>query len=418
MTGTVSLDGSRLKAARAAKGLSQEALANHANLSPTTIEKAEAGGAIHYKTADRILTYLGLQLQDVQVTPASPSRLLLPPRPESIIGRGIECREVSESLCTGQRRLVLYGFPGIGKTTVASELAYSLIAAFRDGVFWATLAKEITDAQLLHRLLEWARQCSIPDANLIESIVTASYRLRAAFLNKNALLIIDDVWQRSHANPFCVAGPNCGILITTRNTLIAEELWPEPAARRKLDGLSEDDSLALLRENAGRIVDDNIDQCRELVRKLDGLPAALHVAGKMLSSQQARGRDIEQLIADLSSDVKPLLDRIVPTRHGYVAEDASSTVFALIDKSYQQLDPDTKRLYVRLCGFPPSPTMIPFDKFVASFEQSEAATEKVLEKLVDVGLVEFAGTDHKGRRCFRVHALVSAHSDSIDWDTL
>ena len=417
-SGSLKLDGKKLVAARAAKGWSQKKLAEQADIATTSVEKAEAGGSIRYDTADRILSWLGLTLEDVQITSPKLSDLFLPPKPENVIGRKIECKENTHSLQNGSQRLILYGLPGIGKTTIACELAYSIFQSYQDGIYWVTLGNSVSEHEILGKLLEWTRQLSIPGASLINSIDEASNRLRSAFSDKNSLLIIDDVWQIAHTIPFCVGGPACGILITTRSTLIAEELWPEPASRRRLDGLNNEDSLQLLRQNAGQIVDDNIEQCRILVNTLSGLPAAIHVAGKMLHSQQSRGQDIEQLIIELSKDVSPLLDRIIPTRHGYIAEDASSTVFALIDKSFQHLDSKTKYRYACLRGFPPSPAMIPFDDLEYAWEQEEADTLNTTNKLVDAGLLEPAGTDRKGRICFRAHALIIAHADSIDMNSL
>jgi len=416
--GSTILDGQKLAMARASKGWSQAKLAGKADVSTTSVEKAEAGGAIRFEIADKILSWLGLELEDVQVTPLKLSDLLLPPRPESVIGRNKTSEEIIQSLENGRQRLVLYGLPGIGKTTIACELAYSIFERYRDGIFWTTIGNQVTEHDILSKLLEWTRQLDLPGASLINSIDEASNKLRSMFSEKQSLIIIDDVWEISHAIPFCVSGPKCGILVTTRSTLIAEELWPEPASRHRLDGLSEEDSLELLRLNAGTIVDKNIEQCRSLVQTLSGLPAAIHVAGKMLNSQQSRGQDIEQLIADLSVNVSPLLDRIIPTRHGYVAEDASSTVFALIDKSYQSLNPETKYFYACLRGFPPSPSLIPIDDLEFAWEQDDTDTIKTIDKLVDAGLLEPAGTDNDGVICYRAHALIIAHADSLDMDNL
>jgi hypothetical protein len=80
---------------------------------------------------------------------------------------------------------------------------------------------------------------------------------------------------------------------------VAEELSPAQDGVYTLPLLQEDDGLLLLRLLAPSAVASKSDACLQLVRDLEGLPLALHVAGRPLASEARMGWSVDGLLQRL-----------------------------------------------------------------------------------------------------------------------
>jgi hypothetical protein len=111
-------------------------------------------------------------------------------------------------------RVGLQGMGGIGKSVLASVLAHrpEVRRAFPDGIFWITLGQKPQQAELQHWL---ARE--LGDPAMFADERRGKECLRKLFDNRKALLVLDDVWQREHADAFNVIGAMGRILLTTRD---------------------------------------------------------------------------------------------------------------------------------------------------------------------------------------------------------
>ena len=350
-SGGISLNGKKLRHARERRGWSQETLADNAKISDVrTVRSAEAGNTVSIKTVNGILEALNSFLQpgesritvdDLRKTPPP-----LPPRPKTCLGREDTLKRLAQELVDGGRHVLLYGMPGIGKTTVALEIAHRIQSGFPDGVLWTTLGYKVSNTTLRQELQDWGRAVDVPEVNVLNSLIRISDAMRSALADKSCLIIIDDVWQPQDASCFCIGGAQCATLVTSRRCNLDDELWSD-FRPDGLQGLSEADSLELLRQGAGDLVDKHIEDCRVLVEKLGGLPVALQIASRQLRNHHQRHRDAKELLTLFNQDVSPLLEQIVPTRYGYLAEDANPSVFALFDSTYRQFDDEMKEW---LCG--------------------------------------------------------------------
>ena len=175
----------------------------------------------------------------------------IPKLPDWYIERGEDFNVVANALCddtagtvtiTSKKQIaMLHGMGGIGKTTLASALAEDCDVRrfFPDGVFWVEIGKTPEIATRLGDIgtaLGDTRD-EYPDEQRGKS------RLGALMSSKAALIILDDVWDRKHAEPFCVVGQRCRILITTRIERLHTQLG---GVNCMLDVLSEDQGLALI----------------------------------------------------------------------------------------------------------------------------------------------------------------------------
>jgi len=99
---------------------------------------------------------------------------------------------------------VLQGPGGYGKTTLAVALChdYRVIGAFDDGILWVTLGQNPNVLGELIKLYE----ASTGEHSAFVDERQAGFKLREKLENRNRLLVIDDVWQRAHLEPFLQGG--------------------------------------------------------------------------------------------------------------------------------------------------------------------------------------------------------------------
>ena len=113
----------------------------------------------------------------------------------------------------------LQGFGGYGKTTLARAICHDerVWQAFRDGILWVTLGQNPSPADLIGRIedLIHALTGGRPE---FASLEAATPELVKALGERQLLLVIDDVWNAAHLEPFTQGGPCCTRLITTRDT--------------------------------------------------------------------------------------------------------------------------------------------------------------------------------------------------------
>ncbi|MGI9179888.1 MAG: NB-ARC domain-containing protein, partial [Longimicrobiaceae bacterium] len=143
-------------------------------------------------------------------------------------------------------KLGLHGQGGIGKTVLASALARdeAVRRAFPDGVYWVTVGQQ---PDVLRLQAELVREISGAAAEFTDT-GEGSRALGKAFANRNALLVVDDVWDAGHARAFDVAGEGARLLLTTRDSAV---LTAVGATDEPIERLSEEAALALLAEWSG-----------------------------------------------------------------------------------------------------------------------------------------------------------------------
>jgi ABC-type transporter Mla MlaB component len=151
-------------------------------------------------------------------------------------------------LAVDERTLVvsaIAGLGGLGKSVLAAALVQDLEvqARFADGILWVTLGQS-PDLQTL--LGDWIRELDKSreafSANTLES---ASRYLHNLLAERQMLLVVDDVWNRDHAECFRVGGEGCRVLVTTREAQI------EGADYYPLGLMSEPEAIALVRKKLG-----------------------------------------------------------------------------------------------------------------------------------------------------------------------
>lgn len=351
-------------------------------------------------------TYESIQRELYPPPPGLP-----PPLPGLfVVGREESLKELKGLIGVGgaamlkQTLTVVRGWPGVGKTTLVGVVGRDadVTRTFRDGVLWTALDQ---NPDLLSALAAWGRALGTDELLKAPTLPEATDRLAALLRRRRMLLIVDDVWVASHADPFLAASANteCSLLITTRLTSVAEEL---PAFDNKvyvLPVLSEENAILLLHHLVPTIIKEHPDDCLELVRDLECLPLALHVAGRLLKAESRMGLNVIDLLNGIRAGAK-LLPEPAPRDR---AEGATiPTVAALLQRSTDQLDEATRDCFAFLGVFAPKPATFDLATMQAVWQVDDP--KPVVRKLVGHGLLEPVGS---GR--FQMHALLVQHASSL-----
>lgn len=333
-----------------------------------------------------------------------------PPFPDLLfVGRADALRDVKHLLGADggsparAPAVVVRGWPGVGKTTLASVLSRDpdVAKTYSDGVLWTSLSQ---NPALMSILAGWGRAVGRDDLLGVPTPEGAVTQLAAALRQKSMLLIVDDVWEAEHAALFRRAmGDGCGLLITTRLPRVADSLGLDERFIYTLPVLAEEDALRLLRILAPASVEQHPDDCAELARDLEYLPLALHVTARLLRKGDRQGLSVPDLLREVRAGAA-VLEAGAPV--GRAGRATPPPVESLLRKSTDALDEHTRECFAYLGAFAPKPATFDLEAMKAVWQVDEPAP--VVRRLVEHGLLEPLG----GGR-FRMHALLVMHARSL-----
>lgn len=367
--------GELLKRHRAAAGLTQDELAERAELSVRGLRYLERGLRRPYPdTVKRLVDVLALSPQD-HATFMSAARSRRPssaPRVERVgvgvapapsgplIGREREVGAAAGLLRRDDVRVVtLTGPGGVGKTRLALEVAAKLRPAFAGGVVWVPLAA-LTDSTLVPSAIASA-------LGLVETgALTVLEALRITLRNRQVLLLLDNFEQvvtaAAAVSDLLASCPRLKVLVTSRAVLrMGGEhqfpVWPltPPAltAGASVFVLAANPAvdLFLRRAQAARpgfaLTPSNAAAVAGICRRLEGLPLALELAAARIRVLPPRAMldRLEHRLTFLTGGAPD-----VPARQHTMRE--------TIAWSYDLLTPAEQNLFRRLtvfdggCGLP------------------------------------------------------------------
>lgn len=351
-----------LRRHRRAARLSQEELAERAELSPRGLRYLEQGSRAPYPdTVRRLVTALELpedeaaELSDAARAHRGGSRLSPagPPPHGDIIGREVELAAATALLHRGCRLLTVLGPGGVGKTRFAIELAEGAAAAeFSDGVAWVPLAGVGVAEAVPAAILAALGAAEASGRNEADSVLARLQDVRL-------LLVLDNFEHIPSAAELVariLAGcPGVRAVVTSRAPLrlaAEQEFWLEPLPPPATEGPATPEAIQAspavqLFTQRARTVDRHfaVDEANavdigELCRRLEGLPLALELAAPRI-----RTLSPGELVAQLGSRLDLLAGGPVdaPARH--------RSLRSTLDWSYDLLAPRSQRLLRALSVF-------------------------------------------------------------------
>jgi hypothetical protein len=336
---------------------------------------------------------------------------IAPPFPPRVfIGREDSLQDIKRLLTVNQRSgngeniTVIRGWPGVGKTSLVSAIGHDdeIARTFKDGVLWISLEQK---PNIITAMDRWGRALGSEDILKAPTVKEATALLAALLRKRRMLLIVDDVWETGHAAAFTeAAGEQCSVMITTRLTKIAEALTTDQNHAYNLPVLTEDFALRLLRILVPEVVSQNEGDCLELVRDLQCLPLALHVAAGLLRSEATMGWGVTNLIKEIREGTE-LINKQAPNDRMEKDGDIPS-VRALLQRSTDVLDEPIRDCFMYLGAFAPKPATFDLPALQAVWQVDDP--KPTVRQLVGHGLLEPVG----GGR-FQMHRILADFARSL-----
>ncbi|HET9909127.1 MAG TPA: LuxR C-terminal-related transcriptional regulator [Anaerolineales bacterium] len=328
-----------------------------------------------------------------------------------LLGREHEIRTLSQLLRSSEVRLVTITGPGgVGKTSLALQVAQDIQDAFTDGVYFISLATISDPTLIIPTIAHALGVIESPKRLLLDN-------LKEFLRGKQALLLLDNFEQIMSAAPLLSellsACAGLRMLATSREALRlrGEQEFPlSPLAlpdQPSLETLMQFSGIALFVQRAQAIQPDfkltqaNAPAVSEICARLDGLPLAIELAAariKLLPPQSLLTQLQESSLTLLTSGAKDL-----PARQ--------QTLRNAIQWSYDLLNADEQRTFRSLAVFVGGCTL---QAALAGLEQKTALD--TLDSLVNKSLLRQIETDAEPRltmletiREFGLEQLIHTH---------
>lgn len=275
----------------------------------------------------------------------------LPSKVQALVGRDAVLEALVEEF-DDCRLLTLVGSAGVGKTTLAYELARQVEDRFGDGVYPCEMVA-VVDADACIEVLATALDVHTRQEGSLEDAVVDVLRSR------EAMLLLDNCEHLVEPLSLIVdrilgAAPGVTVLATSREPLAvaSERVWPVEPLPFALEPSSDPDLLleipaialfvarAKAADPAFALTVQNVGSVVEICRRLDGVPLAIELA-----AARARAIDVSDIAARLDERFRLLkgVRRATDPRH-QALDDA-------VRWSYDLLEDVAQRLFSRLSVF-------------------------------------------------------------------
>lgn len=243
---------------------------------------------------------------------ATRRRAVSPPLPaRPLFGRGEDRARVISAFDARERLVTLLGPPGIGKTSLARDVAASVAGRFADGasVWFVDLSNARSELDLCFAVLSLL-------ADRSQLVASASPAVVAALLEERgpALLVLDNfehiAFTAGAIGAWLQASAEVVVLVTSRERLAIDgehviELLPLACPREGEDEgeLSASEAVQLFQaraRDAGARPSSDYASIARIVRRLEGIPLAIELAAartrllspRELEARLGRGEDV------------------------------------------------------------------------------------------------------------------------------
>ncbi|MCA9942354.1 MAG: tetratricopeptide repeat protein [Anaerolineales bacterium] len=223
----------------------------------------------------------------------------VPPKTAGFVGQSGFLDGVARYLCSQVQSRVccLLGMAGLGKTSLAAQLAYHLREHFVDGVLWVDLAQTepLAAQQAIAKVYG-------EDFSIYPDLGTRSSKLRDLLSSKNALVILDHAQDDAQIRPLLPPDSQCAILVTSRRYNLAST---GTAYRLTVPLLDPAESLTLFQHILDKkTIRAEAQPLQQIASLLGHLPLALHIVAQRLKHEP--GWSVAGMLARLQQAKRPL----------------------------------------------------------------------------------------------------------------
>ncbi|MDT0309307.1 BTAD domain-containing putative transcriptional regulator [Streptomyces sp. DSM 44917] len=313
----------------------------------------------------------------------------LPAAAPDFTGRASFVAELARQLPTAGGQVVavsaVAGIGGVGKTTLAVQVAHAAREHFPDGQLYVDLqGAGPAPADPRAVLGSFVRALGAPDAAVPESLADRAALYRSLLDGRRVLALLDNARDAAQVRHLLPGTPGCATLITSRVRMVDLA----GAHLVDLDVMSPEEALTLFTRIVGADrVGAERQAAMDVVAACGFLPLAIRIAASRLA---ARRTWTVAALARKLSDERRRLDEL---------QAGDQAVKATFELGYGQLEPEQARAF-RLLGLTEGPD-ISVAAAAALLDRDPEDTEDLLESLVDTSLLESAAP---GR--YRLHDLV------------
>lgn len=196
------------------------------------------------------------------------------------VGRDSFVAEIRQALSAARHDTfyLIYGMGGVGKTVLATRIAYLCRANFPDGVLWV----QVNSSEPMTALLTIA-QAYGQDVREFDTLSDRSRAVRELLADKRALMILDNAETDEQIVPFLPPTGPCAVLITSRRqdlfTLTGTKRWfitpfsPDDPANQQI----------FIQFLGKTIVRETAETITSITHLLGGLPLALAIVASRLA---------------------------------------------------------------------------------------------------------------------------------------
>jgi tetratricopeptide (TPR) repeat protein len=314
----------------------------------------------------------------------------LPPLAHAFSGRKKESTVLINKLC-GQRqksdlppKLAIAGKPGVGKSTLALNVAYEVTDCFPGAQLFIDLggmkANPLSPAAAATRLLT---QLGEPAESIPIEQQSILRLLQSKIIGLKVLIVLDDAGSEEQVKPILDTTAESAVILTSRRPLVGLA----EVELMMLECLNERESIELLQSIVGDRIRHEVESAKEIARLCGYLPLALRIIAARLNSRPELG--VQTLAAELADEARRL--------DAFKAGDLE--VKSSFNLSYRELTAQQKQVFRRASVIPG----ISFDARVvaAAAELPAEVAKQALEELVDFQLID---VDSRGR--FKYHDLL------------
>jgi WD40 repeat protein len=309
------------------------------------------------------------------------------PRPELLARLRQEI--IKEGDGTNVPLIAIRGMGGIGKTVLAQAVCHdeAIQDAFPDGVLWISIGNNPSSKHLYEQIREVAKALGDTLASY-DTLQGCQNQLRNTLRDKSVLMVLDDVWDPNHIQPFNAEARRCRLLFTTRNQAVVSGANAREVTVTLMD---ESESRELLARKSSLKVETLPAEATRIIQRCGGLPLALSMMG---ARARKSGKEWTRIVDALElGGAERVSLKLSDYRYAGLFETTQVSVDSLTRE--QQLR------YLDLAVFPSS--SIPEKVLETLWGTTENDISEIIESWVEASLANYQ------------HGLVVLHDLQLDY---